>query len=993
MRAAFPILALYVSTAHLLAQSVVGSGVVSGRVLDQYGEGMPDAVLTVENEGLGVRRALQTSLDGVFEVAGLPPSPGYRIQVTHERYRAWHSPEFEVQAGRHTVFRIAMQPEQEATDRPSVVEPSRVDHTNAPVGVATNVLQLDSLPAPARRWDTFVLLAPAVAPSLNFGVAAMRGDAASTSYFTDGLFTTNRYPGGHAAPAGRLSADAVQALEVLSAAAPVEFGHAMGGFVNVVTRSGGNNFHGRVYDYFSNDALNALGRYALGRRLFGRRHQSGFDLGGSIVRSKLFFFSNLEILEVRGHSLNRITNPLIADSAGTRVAPSNCRAGAAPCAAAIRFLENQMNVLVPGFEHAVSGLLKGDYRRSDRNSVSFTLQPGGSRFPLGAPNGSVSAAGGLLGTAASRQDTYYGKLEWINAPSSTSSNEFRLGLFHDRLSNGASNTGLSTGPVSVFLAGSQVGEAYPNPSIRRERRLQLVDHLRASFGSQTFLIGIDWTRTQDWISALADGKGSYYYSSLTAFAQDLSGGSRKNYTWFTQTLGNPVRKLSTPAFGFYLQDEWNVSPRLRLTGGVRWSKQFPAQPAARNPAYFATGEFRSPNINADPRIGAAYLLGPRTVFRASFGLYHAPHSGELIDAVFLGNGIYQSRLLVDPLQAGSPLFPAAVASAPAGTVNILSAASKLRNPYTKQTTFAIERYVGGGLTVTASYVGSRGVKLWTVEDLNLGATRGVSYAINSASGTRTGTFDTLLWTTRVNPGFAHVYQITNGGSSWYRGLVLQAAKRMGRGLHVRASYTWSHAIDDVGGERIAGSLPVSTYNADHRADLGSSAYDQRHRAVFDWLWQPRLSGGAGVVRSVLNGWEISSIAALGSSQPHTAMVVTEGRQFSTLAAAFPGSLNGSGGWSRVPFLPVGHLHSQPEYTVDARLARAIRIHERVAARIMAEVFNLFNTQFDTGVNTAAYTASGGVLTPVSGLGAGNAARGYVTGSNARSCQIALRVTF
>ena len=104
-------------------------------------------------------------------------------------------------------------------------------------------------------------------------------------------------------PAGPVALDAVQGIEVLAAGAPVEFGHGKGGAVNIVTRSGGSQLHGGLYEYFSNNSLTAVDRYALGNNLFGKRNQFGFNLGGAIPKTKLFFFSNLEVTDGHGQRL------------------------------------------------------------------------------------------------------------------------------------------------------------------------------------------------------------------------------------------------------------------------------------------------------------------------------------------------------------------------------------------------------------------------------------------------------------------------------------------------------------------------------------------------------------------------------------------------------------------------------------------------------------------------------------------------------------------
>ncbi len=180
----------------------------------------------------------------------------------------------------------------------------------------------------------------------------------------------------------------------------------------------------------------------------------------------------------------------------------------------------------------------------------------------------------------------------------------------------------------------------------------------------------------------------------------------------------------------------------------------------------------------------------------------------------------------------------------------------------------------------------------------------------------------------------------------------------------------------------------------YQPDRGDSAFDQRHRGVVNWIWQPTLTKSAApMARYVVNGWQLSGIATLASSFHETPMVIVSGQQFSGVTMVYTTSLDGSGGWSRAPFLPVGSLLTGPEYDLDARLSRSVRITERVKATLMFEAFNVFNHQYNTSVNAIAYTATLGVLKPVPLLGVGNAADGFPYGSNARRAQVALRITF
>ena len=1001
VRLGLSLFALFCSI-HVNAQAVNGFGSVTGIVLEGgTNDGLPDATVVLSNDAMGLRRTMVTTDEGVFDAPALVPAAGYRLKITKKGFADYEVNSFEVTVGQILNFKISVDAGTTAAHVESTNVLKPVDDTKSGVATQVNRKQLDNLPDNGRQLDSLILLAPASTQDRTSGVLSFRGEPATTTILADGNDTTNTYFLQTPAIAPRFTLDAVEDFQVLSAAGPAEFERGMGGIVNAVTRSGSANFHGNLYDYWMNNSFSAADRYAPGFQPNDHQNQLGASLGGPILRGKnVFFFANFEAIDGSSLGDNRITNQLIANPLGTAVLASNCKATAAQCAAAEKFIDAQMNVAVPRSLHSLTGLAKVDYRRSERNSFTVEADATHTRAPNGVEDDEVTANGGLLGANGTYTgESRFARAAWTSVFSGMGVNQMRGNWYQDRLSEFANSDLLpSTKSLGIDIAGTSIGANPAFPSSLREQRYQFVDDFTWTTASQSLKLGTDLARSGDYVNQLLNRYGTYNYPTLTAFAEDFSSNSAllKDYASFTQTFGNPIAYLHAPVISFYGQDTWKVTPRFTVTGGIRFEKMFVPQPTQSNSAYYETATIPAPDTNFSPRVGLAYMADPKTVIRFGFGYYYQPLPGQLLNALFTDNGIYQTSLSVNPNQKGALAFPnifPTVGSIPAGTENVVFASTKLRDPYTQQGTLAIERRVAKNTNVTATYIYSHGISLWNETDQNLAApTVSASYLIETLSGAKNGTYSTQVWTGKSNSAYAHAYQVGNEGRSQYNGLALQVQQRMSHGFSGQLSYTWSHAIDNVSGPAVIGFVPAGSVDSVPGADNGNSAFDQRHRMVANWTWEPTiLRNTSALARYVVNGWRISGILTIASSLPETAVVQVIGLQ--GLAMDYTTSLNGSGGWGRVPFLPVGSLLTGAEYNASLRLTRTIPFTERVQGLLMFEAFNAFNTQYNTGVNTIAYTATSGTIVPVAGAGEGNAAGGLPDGTNARRAQLAFRVTF
>jgi hypothetical protein len=996
------------------SQAPAGFGAVGGVIRDLGGSGIPDTAVVLSNEKLGTARPMYTTDDGIFFTPTVVPAQGYRLKVTRKDYSGWESGEFDVSTGDKLHFEVILQQLENGKGQAQGGQ-RLVNGMRSGLAAEINPEQSGETPSSGHRLDPLLGLAPAVTPALSRpGVWIFHGLPYSNASFIDGIFATDTYqpqPG----VMNQLSQDAVQDVHVASATFSTEFGRTMGGVVNAATRSGTGAYHGELYEYFRNRAWQAEDRYARGYNTRQLQHQAGLNVGGPIRPDQLYFFLNLEGLDRNAKGLNRITNPLLADPSGTRILASNCQATAAQCAVATRFLQSQMNVLTPLGDRALRGTAKIDYRRSARNNFSFEGNVLQTRAPSLAETEAVAPNGGLLGDPILREQTRFAKIGWALEGSSLASNDLRLGWFQDRLAEDPVSPGLSTGLLGISIAGTTVGTPLSSSVVLpSERRYQIVDNGTWTLGSHTLRAGLDLSYTRDRLNSLANSAGWYTYPSLTAFALDFPLTTQRNYTSFTQTFGTASRALDIRDLNAYIEDTWRASARLTVSGGLRYERPRLTQPTQTNSVYFQTSSYNAPYLNLGPRAGVAYALNGQTVVRAGFGFYYAPISGQLLDALYLGNAVYQTNILVNPNQSGAPSFPNIIPSAsriPNGATNVTYTTGSFRNPHAQEYSLSIERRLFTGTTVSLSGLRSRGFKLWTTEDYNQANPTSAqmttqTYTIDNAAGQAAGSYTTQVWTARNNGNFAHVYQIENGGSSWYNAISLQIRKRMSRGLSLAGTYTWSHAIDDAGQNAPFGTAVSSTFNQMYTADKGNSAFDQRQRAAIQLLWQPTLTKSNSVAaRYLINGWQFSTLTTLAASQGVTPIAIVQGQQFPGVAMNYTSSLNGSGGWARVPFLPLGSLRTGPAYNVDARIARSLPITERIRAVLLFEGFNVFNMQYNTSVNSIAYLAlpapppgqpNGpltGTLFPVPGLGAGNASQGFPDGTNARRLQAGIRIIF
>jgi len=997
-----------------LAQSAGGVAGISGIVRDPSGSAVVNAKVVISNPAQGDVRSITTNEAGLFTAPALLPGTGYKVTVNAPGFAAYELTNLDLQVGQNLNLNVDIKVEQAVTSVEVTAAAQLIDDTKTDVSKVVGEREIMNLPINGRRVDQFVLNTPGVTNDATFGLLTFRGVAGNNSFLLDGNDNTEQFydeNAGRTRIASQISADAVREFQVVSANFSAEYGRAMGGVVNTVTKNGTNEFHGGAFYFLRSTGFDARDPFAPFNPA-ERRIQTGATLGGPLVKDKLFFFLSTDITRRNFPMVDSQVKVGVVDQSAQTWVGCGPPATPAQCAA--------INPLLPRFfgqipRTADNDLYFGrlDYHLNDFNAISASfnflrwLSPNGIQTGLSSTTGAA-----ITGNGDDSVTVRNGKLTWTFAPTGSVVNLFRYGLDTDRQADGfdQAELGGGLGYLDVSVAGVQLGPATYLPRVEpMETRNEFADDATWIKGPHTIKFGMNFVNTDDNVNFLSNRYGSYTYQTPTAFALDYSGNTAgaKNWTQYSQTFGNPVVDYGIRELGVYAEDQWRVNRKLTLTLGARYEHSFVDQPKVTNPAWPQTGQVHTGTLNLMPRIGFSYRADDKTVVRGGYGTFFARFLGGMMDNLFTTNGVYQTADTLSGTNsaqlAAGPVFPNALAAPPTGASvaasTIQFTAPNLKTPYSEQASLTVERQAGKDMLLSVSGIWSRGVNLYGVTDLNAPAPgRTFTYTIDDANNNVVGTYTTPVYLNpRPNTAFGAVNEVTNGVSSFYNALTVSFEKRFAKGFQSLASYTWSHEIDDgqgAGTNAIFFSGATSTFNGNYGFDKGSGLLDQRHRLVYSFVWSPTFTHRRDAFsRYVVNHWQLSSITTLAAGRPtgSPTVRVTDTPVSGMLSTS---SLNGFGGNSRAPFLPVNSLYTGASYRDDLRLTKAIAVGERLNVLLNFEAFNISNSWSPTSLTTQVYTEAKGVLTLTpAAYNVPSADGGFPDGTQARRLQASIRLVF
>jgi len=1010
----------------VVGQSLAGLGALHGIVTDPSGAVVSNAQVVVSNDAIGLTRELVSSSQGFFEASSLPPADGYKVTVTTGGFSTFVATGISVHVGQNATLNVALVVSQTAQSVQVDASDTALDVTRLGVSELVSQKEINDLPINGRRVDQFVLLTPGVTTDGASGEVTYRGVPGNNLFLQDGMDVTQQWgqdDAGSTSAFSPLSQDAVQEFQVQTSDYSAEFGHAAGGIVNTLTKSGTNSYHGGAFWFFKNRSLNATDPYSFNNGLpFNPpnwRHQAGGSIGGPILKDKLFFFGNTEE--------TRESRPLVSSYIGSNLVNPDgtfktdvCQASETQCAAAQAYVQRTFAVLPRTLNENI-GFAKLDYRPTEKDSFTANF----NLMQFASPNGTVSASAltdgsGYYPNGNQIDLTRWARFSYTRVVSPRAVNEFRFGWFKDTRkqslnaalmpANGL-QSGLSVGDMSNLGVSVNIPNSQPS-----EDRFLFTDNYSLTVKSHQLKFGVESNYMRDVENALFYAKGEYFYGDVTDWAKDLTPDADapdagKHYFGFLQSFGPLLTRAIVRDYDFYAQDQWQMGRRLTLNLGLRYEFNRFTQPP-ENTDYPVTGKLNEPLGNFAPRIGFAYsMFNGNTVVRGGYGISYARLPSASVIRLQQRNGVIQKTIFFVPGAEGAPTFPNYLTSTSisGSGSNVTYADPGLKTPYTEQADFTVEQKLGAKTIFTASYLWNSGVDFLTRKDDNLvPPTSSYTWKILNSSGTeQTGTYTTPIYTQKFDPRYGVLNHIYNGGRLYYDGLAVTLTRQQSKWAQGSLAYTWSHAIDlglGAGADNIYYTdPPVTVYNGDQRFEKGNSPLDQRHRLVISGLITPPVMNfDSHLANTVLNGWQLSLIETYATPQGVDPYVSISALPAALSSDVYTSTISGDGigfaAYQRVPFYPRSSLQLGTNFRTDARLTKEFKAPHEQRVALNFELFNAFNYNTTTSVNQVAVVANvdgngNGILTPVENPGKGTASAGFPDGTNARRAQVSVRYTF
>ncbi|HXY15005.1 MAG TPA: carboxypeptidase regulatory-like domain-containing protein [Terriglobales bacterium] len=1011
------------------AQTVVTSGAIRGRVSDPSDGVVVGAVVDLRESATDAKYQRMTAKDGTFFFPGLTVGE-YSLKVTASGFRTTEVRDLTVLVGQTTTADVRLQPGGSTQSIVVTATTPLLRTTESTLSTIVSRSLLENVPLSGRRYTDFALLTPNASPDGQTGLVSFAGEQGgedtgyangngANSFTLDGASATSMYfgnaRGGERVPyvSGQNSIEEFQvAVSPYSAA----YGGGATGFVNTVTRSGSDNFHGDLF-YFNrnsgtgaNDAVDEAAGLA---RPVDILQQFGAALGGPLKRERAWFFFDYEQQREKnpisvinsdyqnlgpadfglppGTQLPAPNGPLPLPGSDTAPDPNN--------PVYLQQVSNALNAIQTNlgthsrYRNDLALFSKFDVLAGSKDRIYLSLNL--NRF--NSPNGEITATTtplfGISALANSFVRDYHASSGWTHFFETNLLSEFHASFSRD--DQYSTPTGIVPAAIpSVILSvpsNFELGNAGFAGGRTNEAQWELGERVSYIRGKHSFKFGVEGNRTH--VTDLSFGGfdpdaqkqngslgGAYSFSSLQNFALGI-------YDTYAQSSGNPKFSFDVPCLGFYAQDTYQLRPHLALDLGLREDFQIYPQPKG-NPAFPLTGQFPNQFQRLAPRLGFAWQVANKTVVRGGFGMFYEDFNGLNYRNAVISNGLpsQQSSVSISyPLNPdGTPavapnqapvVFPNKVSdpslfSAP----NISLVDPHFRDPYVLQSSLQIEREIFPETTLSIGTMWTHGIHLISSSayDMNLMPPQGTTtYIVCPAGATQAPcvgrqvvlpNLDSgLLQEGRISPNFGQINTLISPGINNYNSFFVQLQRRFHDGLALQGSYTLAKNIMSNGVD-FNNQFDFSNTHAPY-------LLDQRHRLTVAGVYQPFANHhfDSKLLSGAFANWSVSTVMLFASGRPYAALLdsAPSGNTLNDSAAnqSTANSALGINGGGPSPAIGLNSSYGPWTQQIDMALARRFAIHETHSITFQIQAFNLLNhanfyVQNGNGVQFVQYEPQG-----------------------------------
>ncbi len=843
------------------AQSQATTGVIQGQVTDEAGSPLPGAVVVILNTATNFEISLVTDAEGRFRGLLLPLGP-YRVRASLDGFATVVRDGLQLTVGRTIDLDLVLKPSSVSEEIVVKAESPLVETSKTESSTQIDEISIEGLPNNGRNFLDFLTLTPSVSIvqgpdgdeiTINGQKGINNNIALDGADFNNPFFGEQR---GGQRPAFTFNLDAVQEVVVVSEGAPAEYGRSSGGFINVITKSGTNDYSGTAHLFYKEDNLNSKAENPDGTkadRFDFEQQQIGFTAGGPIIKDKVFYFATADFQ--RGRSTKQ-TNP-------DRIEP--------------RLVEYFESIGIPNengpierTDDAWALSLKLDFNLNPNHQLTLRLNATDSE----QKNGTFDVDSWGVSANADELDDSWSISGALNSYLSDSFiNELRFQYGREnrpRPYNGPLIAGQNRPLPDTafdFVNSYRFGMPFFIPVSYHDTRAQINNNLSIVKGSHLIKAGIEVNLTRAAQTFVGFANGRYIFGSTDGFLNfarnpnyvECSDGSTSEtgtcpegtdpvgpVLFYLQQVGvgnltaadAGTQTLETFEPAIFIQDQWEPRDNLVVQYGLRWEAQ--DNPEVITPpedVFFADFIGQVSNGQLFPSNGTipddynmwqprfAVAWDPegegKSVMRASAGVYYSRVPGLNFASTRSTNGSRGQSLFrssaaapfLGPVPAYPDLIPQSEVGDPVNPDVFVTSAS-FQNPRTTTASFSYERQLSPDLRGSIKYVYAKGENQTRFINRN----------------------DALLgspWSSGLGPdggnGIGNLTSMESTGESLYRGYTVSMSKRMSRGFQFQANYTYSKDKSHDDNERDPFTYRYARVT-DLDAEWGLSDRDQRHRA-------------------------------------------------------------------------------------------------------------------------------------------------------------------